>query len=111
MKLDKFARICINIVLILLIALLLKSFITIPKDLYAKSGFEYKTIQFLDYEHRKLQRELGEKKYNEEITMAGDNQIESILNWYAKKGWRLHTVIGKAGDGFTVDNAFVILER
>lgn len=111
MKLDRFTRICINIVLILVIALLLKSLVTVPKNVYAKPGFEYKAIESLFNEREKMLKELGEKKYREVAMKSGDYWIDPILNWYAKKGWKLHTFIAQEVDGYIVDNAFVILER
>jgi hypothetical protein len=88
-KLDKFTKVCINFVLILVIALLVKFLITIPKDVYAKPGFEYKTIS-ISAEHQKLLKEWGRQKLNEERIKAGG---ALVLNRYAKKGWRLHSFI------------------
>ena len=73
MKFDKFTKVLINLVLILLIALLLKSLIIAPKDVYAKSNLEYKLVSWTG-------RSDDEKEGREH---------EALINQFAKQGWRL----------------------
>ena len=69
MKLSKSTTIFLNIMLILVIALLIKSVISVPKNLYAKGMYKYK------------------------VTIDGDSrsEIEENINKMAKEGWRLHS--------------------
>jgi len=69
MKLDKFTKVLINLVLILVIVLLLKFLITVPRDVYAKGMYEYK------------------------VTIDGDSrsEIEENINKMAREGWTLHS--------------------
>ena len=69
MKLDKFTKILLNVVFILLIALLVKSLATVPKDLYAKDNVEYEVEAF-------------------DVSIS---ELGKGLNEMAKKGWRLHS--------------------
>ncbi len=71
MKLDKFTRICINIVLILVIVLLLKLLITVPKDVYAARATEYMA--------------------EGEIGKMDTDEFTDMCNEYAKEGWKLHS--------------------
>ncbi len=66
MKLDKFTKVCINIVLILVIVLLLKLLITAPKDVYASRATEY----------------MGIEKHAMDI-----DEFADTCNDYAKNGW------------------------
>ena len=70
MKIDRLTEILIKLMLILIIVLLLKSLITIPKYAYAKESFVYRVA------------------YSSK-TMEG---LEQDLNYYAKEGWRLHSI-------------------
>ena len=75
MKLDRFTRVCINIVLILLIALLVKSLVIVPKDVYAKGKIEYKAIHAVA-----VRRELA-------VTDKAV-ALEKLLNQYSEQGWK-----------------------
>jgi hypothetical protein len=66
MKLNKSTIILLNVMLILIVVLLVKSIIFEPKNLYAAKNFEYKTIRF------------------------GSRSAEaSLLTEEGKNGWRL----------------------
>ena len=108
MKLDKFTKVFLNLVLVLLIALFLKFLITAPKDVYAKGGVEYKTTT-LGTEMKEQREELYKKL--EEYRGEGWQQDyfiqEILLNQYAKKGWRLHSFIPLKREG----DAILIFER
>ncbi len=100
MKLDKSTKIFINLVLILVIGFLVKSLIIMPKDVYAKPGVEYKITNF-DFETKKLYMELGAEKFAKMGKEKTEDKFkiylaETVLNQYAKKGWRLHSVLGDA---------------
>ena len=85
MKLDKFTRVCINIVLILLIALLVKSLVTVPRDLQAKTNMEYRVVEVTGYARNDAQG------------------VTKKINDYVNKGWKFHSCDGS-------DN-FVIFEQ
>jgi len=72
MKLKKSTTILFNIVLILVVVLLVKSLIAVPKNVYAKSAIEYKV-------HR--------------LESRGGNSLYNTLSTYAKEGWTLHSVV------------------
>lgn len=72
MKPSKSTTILLNIVLILVIALLIKSLIIIPKEIYAQKTPQYSAIKGLNY-------------------MDGDKLTEAC-NYYAKKGWKLFCI-------------------
>jgi hypothetical protein len=71
MKLNKFTKLLLNLVLILLIALLLKSLITVPKNAYANETKEYLGI--------------------DNINFMGAREFADQCNKFAKEGWKLHS--------------------
>jgi deoxyhypusine synthase len=110
MKLDKFTKVLVNLVLILLIALLVKSLVIVPRDLYAKAGVEYKTTSLVievkelgDEGINKLYRKTPEEEYERMDSYICD----FVLNQYAKKGWRLHGYIPTKNG----EDAIIIFER
>jgi len=94
MKLDRFTKVCINLVLILLIALLLKFLITTPKEIYAESRDEYK-VSSVKEEFETLMKEAGARKLGTEWweKMTPNEKWTYMFNWNAKKGWKFHSFI------------------
>jgi hypothetical protein len=91
MKLSKSTTILLNAVLMLLIVILLKSLITIPKDLYAQNNFKYKIIYYEDEISLTAMRE-GAVTWEERLT-----KFEAPINQLAEKGWRFHSDIKMSG--------------
>ena len=79
MKLSKSSTILLNLVLILAMALLVKSLLNFPKSLYAQSSN-------VEYSVESLQSQPGAS------VEAGS--ISSLLNAKAKDGWKYHSVVG-----------------
>ena len=106
MRLDRLTKVCINLVLILLIALLLKFLITIPKEIYAQSRDEYK-VSGIAEEFEMLMKEVGRSKLGTEWweKMTQNEKWTYMFNWNAEKGWRFHSFI--AFD----EELFLIFER
>jgi len=94
MKLNRITKVCINLVLILLIALLLKFLVTIPKEIYAESGDEYK-VSSIEEEFENLVEEVGRRKLGTEWweKMTPNEKWTYMFNWNAKKGWKFHSFI------------------
>lgn len=67
MKLNKSTTILLNVVLFLLVVLLVKSIITIPKSVYANAGIRY-----------------------EIVGVVGKN-AQQALNVHAQSGWKLNS--------------------
>ncbi|TET25548.1 MAG: hypothetical protein E3J76_01245 [Candidatus Aminicenantes bacterium] len=106
MTLNKFTKACINLMLILLIALLVKFLIIIPRDVYAKSGVEYK-VSSTEEEFENLAKDVGRSKLGTEWweKMTPNGKWTYMFNWNAEKGWKFHSFI--AFD----DELFLIFER
>ena len=91
MKLGKSTTILLNAVLILLVAILLKSLITIPKNLYAQSNITYKIIYYEDEIGLAAMKE-GTVSWEKRHT-----RFEEPLNKLAEEGWRFHSDIKMSG--------------
>lgn len=103
MKLMKSTTILLNIVLILVVALLVKSLIATPKNLYAKGKIEYK-VSNLEYELIKIRDEFGREKFNKMFERLDTLENESlrnelVINSCAKEGWKLHSYVWSTGTG------------
>ena len=94
MKLDKSTKVLMNLVLILAIALLLKLLITIPRDVYAQSGNEYK-VSSIEEEFKMLVKEVGKRKLGTEWweKMAPYEKVTYMFNFNSDNGWRFHSFI------------------
>ncbi len=75
MKLDRSTRILLNLVLVLVAAVLVKAFISIPFNLYAAENPEYKVI-----------------KYNKTEFNWNAEGLSRFLNANAKSGWKYHSM-------------------
>lgn len=77
-----------------MIALLLRFLITIPKEIYAESGDEYKVFS-IEEEFEKLVEEVGKGKLGMEWweKMTSNEKLTYMFNWNARKGWRFHSLI------------------
>jgi ABC-type uncharacterized transport system permease subunit len=96
MKLSKSTTILLNVILVLIIALLVKSAIASPKHAYAQgSTYSYKLASVGPTQEEILQT--GRPTPN--IT-----QVEEKLNAFARDGWKLHSISLLGG-------AVAILER
>jgi hypothetical protein len=73
MKFNKSTTILLDVVLFLLIVLLVKSIITMPKSVYASSRFTYKIVD----------------------VFGSNSEAEVRINRYANEGWRLHSTSGE----------------
>lgn len=82
MKLERFTRVCINIMLILLIAFLVKSLIIVPKDAYAKEKDEYKVVNAVAVRR-------------EGVVTYQAVALEKLLNQYSEQGWKFRWFDGK----------------
>ena len=91
MKLSKSTTILLNAVLFLLIVILLKSLITIPKDLYAQDSYKYKVIYYEDEIGLAAMKE-GAVSWEERHT-----RFEEPINKLAEQGWRFHSDIKMSG--------------
>lgn len=97
MKFAKSTTILLNVILVLAIAILVKSAITFPKSAYAQgSAFSYKLAN------------VGPTQ--EEIQRTGRPtpsliQVEQKVNAFAEEGWRLHS-LSAVGGGYVA-----VLER
>jgi ABC-type uncharacterized transport system permease subunit len=85
MKLAKSTTILLNVALVFIMALLVKSILASPKNAYAQgSTFSYKLA------------DIGPTQ--EEIQRTGrptptPMQVEEKINAFAQEGWRLHSVV------------------
>ena len=79
MRLTKSTTILLNVVLVLLALLLIKSLITLPKNLYANNSFEYSVTTL----------SIGPSSRDEQNQAFSD-----LLNNKAKEGWKFHSVVG-----------------
>ena len=77
MKLNKSTTILVNVLLILIIAVLIKSLVITPRSLQASSVPEYLAIPF---------QNLALSDW------AQTGSLTNFLNIKAKEGWRLHSV-------------------
>ncbi|MFQ6070018.1 MAG: hypothetical protein ACE5LC_05765 [Candidatus Aminicenantales bacterium] len=75
MNLNKSTRILINVALVLLIALLLKSLISVPRSAVARSGSQYKVVDIADF---------GE---------TNAKTLTQYINQLSEHGWRLHSLV------------------
>jgi hypothetical protein len=71
MKFDKSTKILLNLVLILVIALLVKSLIVVPNDAYARENVEYKILR----------------------TPTTHAELQPLINAHVKSGWKLHSLV------------------
>lgn len=99
MKLDRSTKVCLNLVLILLIALLGKNLITVPKEMYAQrirppTANIYKA-SLLDDEFETLVAEAGREKLGTEWwdKMTPNEKWTYMFNWNASRGWNFHSFI------------------
>ena len=69
MKFDKSTKILLNLVLILVIALLVKSLIVVPNDAYARENVEYKVLR----------------------APRTHAELQPLINAHVKSGWKLHS--------------------
>lgn len=100
MELDKFTKVCINLVLILLVTLLLKNLITVPKEMYAQrvnppTANIYKA-SLIDEEFETFVKEAGKGKLGTEWwdKMTPSEKWTYMFNWNASRGWNFHSFIG-----------------
>lgn len=91
MKFSKSTTILLNAVFILLIVILLKSLITIPKDLYAQGNYKYKVIYYEDEIGLAAMKE-GTVSWEKRHT-----RFEAPINQLAEEGWRFHSDIKMSG--------------
>ncbi len=91
MKLNKSTTILLNAVLILLVFILMKSLIAIPKDLYAEGSHKYKVIYYEDEISLAAMKE-GAVTWEERLT-----KFETPINQVAEKGWKFHSDIKMSG--------------
>jgi len=77
MKLNKTTKILVNVLLVLVIAILVKSLVTASQNLQASSVPEYLAIDF---------QNLGLSNF------AQTGSFTNFLNAKAKEGWMLHSV-------------------
>ncbi len=94
MKFDKSTKILLNLVLLLLTALLLKSLIGVPKYIYAQGGNEYK-VSSIDQEIEMIIKDVGSRKLDSRWweKMNSGEQWSYVFNWNARKGWKFHGFI------------------
>lgn len=99
MKIDKLTKVFINFALILLIALLMKFLVTIPKQTYAQVARpsiarleEYKVVS-PEEEVANLLAEEGRRKMGREWQdkwekMTSTEKWTYMFNWNSARGWR-----------------------
>jgi hypothetical protein len=101
MKLNRFTKVCFNLALILLIALLAKNLITVPKEMYAQrtrpptpTANIYKA-SLLDDEFETLVAEAGREKLGTQWwdKMTPNEKWTYMFNWNASRGWNFHSFI------------------
>ena len=78
MKLSKSTRILVNVVLILIIAILIKSLVTVPRILQANPVPEYLAVPF---------------RTDVFMPTAQTGSLTYFLNFKAREGWQLHSVL------------------
>lgn len=106
MRLDRLTKILINLALIALAALLLKSLMTNPKNAYAQLMTEYKVSSIEEEFEALLKEEKGGKLGMDWWDkLAPSDKLTYMLNWNFRRGWRFH-------DFLAVDEElFLIFER
>jgi hypothetical protein len=75
MTYQKSTRLLVNLALILLVLILLKSLLSFPRSLYAAQDVEYKVV-----------------KYNKTEYVWNEEGLSRFLNANAKQGWRYHSM-------------------
>lgn len=106
MRLDKLTKVLINLVLIAVAALLLKSLVTEPEDAYAQLMTEYKVSSIEEEFEALLKEEKGGKLGTDWWDkMVPSEKLTQMLNWNFRRGWRFR-------DFLAVDEElFLIFER
>ncbi len=93
MKLDKSTKILLNLALILVIALLLKFLVTIPKT-YAAVGPEYKVSsveqEFANYMGDAERTKLGADWWDK---LTSSEKWTYMFNWNRRRGWKYHSFV------------------
>jgi hypothetical protein len=94
MRLDKFTKVLLNLVLVLLVALLLKSLIGVPKEIYAQGGNVYK-VSIIEQEVEMIMKDVGSRKLDSRWweKMSPGEQWSYVFNWNAGRGWKFHSFI------------------
>lgn len=87
MKLNKATKILVNIILILIIAILIKSLVTAPRILQANPIPEYLAVPY---------------RTDIFVPTAQTGSLTNFLNVKAQEGWRLHSVL---------DNRIIFVKR
>lgn len=92
MKVDKFTRVLIQMLLILLIALLVKSLVILPKKAYGQITGEYK-VSTIEEEVERLIKEVDklDSRWWEKLTV--NEKLTYIFNWNARNGWKFTNYI------------------
>lgn len=99
MKLDRFTRICLDLVLILLIALLLNNLVTFPKKMYAQRANPPPQMKFkvatVEEEFERFIEEAGKGKLSTDWweKMTAGERWTYMFNWNLRSGWSFHSSI------------------
>ena len=72
---QKSTRLLLNLVLILLVLILMKSLLSLPRHLYAAQDAEYKVV-----------------KYSKNEFVWNEEGLSRFLNVNTKQGWRYHSM-------------------
>jgi Domain of unknown function (DUF4177) len=84
MKFNKSTTVLLNVVLILLVVILVKTLLSAPKPLYGGAAVQYKTV----------------------VCVPSEDQVD-VLNEMAKQGWRYHSQIAYGGN----HSCFLVFEK
>ncbi|MCP2604603.1 hypothetical protein NLC29_00410 [Candidatus Aminicenantes bacterium AH-873-B07] len=98
MKLRKSTTVFLNLVLVLLVIFLVKLLSGVPKDMDIKREKRYIITGAVDEEINKIIADIGVdnfeklvKEFAQAVNKKDINKEEVILNYYGKRGWKLHS--------------------
>lgn len=92
MTFDRSTKVLLNLALVLLAALLLKSLITVPKAVSAQVTGQYK-VSSVEQDVETIMREVGSRKLDSRWweKMSPSEQWSYVFNWNARQGWKFHS--------------------